>query len=308
MEFRLRFPEIMERLCAPVGDPRPSPPVAVIAAHPDDEVIGAGGRLPRLKRCVLIQITDGAPVDMIDARKAGFQSREEYARTRRRELMAALSLADIKADQCLEIGLIDQEASFHLVELTHQLVRILADGKPEVVLTHPYEGGHPDHDAVALAVQAACKILPGKGSRPPVLIEFTSYHARLPSSSGPVERSAHEKSRGGEYPTLPGDGEIIRGEFLPYHHQEVTEVFLSEEERALKARMMNCFVTQKGILVHFPIGVERFRPAPDYDFTRPPHPGLLYYGHFSWGMTGHCFRSLAAQALHELGFRGSPCL
>jgi len=223
--------------------------------------------------------------------------------------LKALSLAGIKAGQSLEIGLIDQEASFHLVELTHQLVRILAEVKPEVVLTHPYEGGHPDHDAVALASHAACKMLEREGLRPPLLIEFTSYHASPPHpSSCPVEKPDHKKSRGGEDPPVSSGGEIITGEFLPHDLSEVTMVVLSEGERALKTRMMECLVTQKEMLALFPIGVERFRPAPGYDFTRPPHPGLLYYEHFSWGTTGHGFRSLAAQTLHELGFRGLPCL
>jgi hypothetical protein len=50
--------------------------------------------------------------------------------------------------------------------------------------------------------------------------------------------------------------------------------------------------------------VERFRPAPAYDFTAPPHEGKLFYECFDWGMNGARFRELAAGAMEELGLRG----
>jgi hypothetical protein len=88
------------------------------------------------------------------------------------------------------------------------------------------------------------------------------------------------------------------GAFLP--GAPVTEVRLTEAAGERKHRMFGCFATQREMLDNFAIGVERFRPAPEYDFTAPPHAGLLFYEQFDWGMTGERFRALAARALEDL--------
>jgi N-acetylglucosamine malate deacetylase 2 len=61
--------------------------------------------------------------------------------------------------------------------------------------------------------------------------------------------------------------------------------------------MLACFTTQRTTLVPF-FGwtEERFRPAPRYDFTRPPAP-WTYYDRFHWGMTSSRWCALATQAL-----------
>lgn len=50
------------------------------------------------------------------------------------------------------------------------------EARPEVILIHPYEGGHPDHDAAAFAVHVVGRLLERERGEPPLLIEFTSYH------------------------------------------------------------------------------------------------------------------------------------
>src|ERR1043166_7357421 len=62
------------------------PSVVVVAAHPDDESVGAGGRLNRLRGALFVYLTDGSPRDTSDARRAGYDSREAYAAARREEL------------------------------------------------------------------------------------------------------------------------------------------------------------------------------------------------------------------------------
>jgi len=91
--------------------------VAIVAAHPDDETIGAGAQLAEMREVTLIHVTDGAPRSRPDWR--------EYARTRRAELLSALAIAAIPPERCLEIGLPDQQASMRLVELTCHLSRLL---------------------------------------------------------------------------------------------------------------------------------------------------------------------------------------
>ena len=61
----------------------------IVAAHPDDEIIGAGAQLPRLSQAYFLHLTDGAPKDMRDASALGFVTREAYAEARRREFFEA---------------------------------------------------------------------------------------------------------------------------------------------------------------------------------------------------------------------------
>jgi N-acetylglucosamine malate deacetylase 2 len=247
--------------------------VALIVAHPDDEVIGAGAQLPRFLDLTLLHSTDGSPRNLLDAKNVGCTTREAYAALRRSELERALILAGQDISRYRSLGVVDQEASLDLAALTRQILAFLRSHRPELVLTQPYEGGHPDHDATAFAVHAAVHLL--SVTQRPELLELTAYHNH--------------------------SGAIGAGDFLPRAGFEVTSVPLSEAEQHLKRRLLNCFGSQRYTLSFFSTKTERFRRAPPYDFTRAPHPGTLYYEMFDWGMTGTRWRELACEALQALG-------
>jgi len=76
---------------------------------------------------------------------------------------------------------------------------------------------------------------------------------------------------------------------------------LAPHEQELKRRLLACYVSQTRTLQSFSTEVERFRIAPEYDFTRPPHQGALYYERFNWGVTGKRWRELAQQCAQTLG-------
>jgi len=252
------------------SETEPSPRVVIVSPHPDDEIIGAGSRLPLLRECVVAQVTDGSPPDPGDAESAGFASTEEYARARHRELRAALALTGHR--EVLELGFPDQRASFHLAELTVRLRELFLQLQPAFVLTVPYEGGHPDHDATAFGVQAACRSL--ESWQRPAVIEMLSYHN--------------------------ANGSCAMGEFLDEDQKQVLTIQLGTENQAFKRKLFDCFASQQRVLRWFQTSVEKFRIAPTYNFLEPPHDGTLYYEMFPWGMTGESWRRLAAEALREL--------
>jgi LmbE family N-acetylglucosaminyl deacetylase len=240
--------------------------VLIVSPHPDDEVIGAGCPLPLLKNAVIVQVTDGSPLDLSDARRNGFGTREEYARMRRAELQRAIDLAG--EFEAVDLGFLDQSASFHLREITSAVKAVIVQRRPDYIITVPYEGGHPDHDATAFAVHSACAQLPGNAQ--PRVVEMLSYHNR--------------------------NGRCEMTEFLPASTNSIA-FQLDAEERAVKQRMFDCFFTQKSVLQWFSIALEKFRLAPAYDFLAPPHAGQLYYEIFPWGMNGAAWRELAREAL-----------
>jgi len=134
--------------------------VCAIVAHPDDEIAFAGLLLADRGREVhLVHLTDGAPADPWFALRAGCETREAYATLRARELEAALEVMGLAAARRTSLGARDQEAALALVELTRALAWVLEDERPALVLTHAYEGGHPDHDAAAFASRAALALL-----------------------------------------------------------------------------------------------------------------------------------------------------
>src|SRR5688572_7742178 len=91
---------------------RDAPPRALaVVAHSDDETIGAGILLSRLPDARVLHLTNSAPRDERFIRDRFAGSREEYERTRREELAAAMELAGIGSERLLRIeGVADQEA------------------------------------------------------------------------------------------------------------------------------------------------------------------------------------------------------
>lgn len=248
-------------------------PAVVVVAHPDDEVIGIGAQLGRLEEVRVVHVTDGSPRDLADAQRAGFASAEDYAKARRLESLRALELAGVPEARALQLGVRDQEAALALVRMTEELAQLFERNRPSVVFTHPYEGGHPDHDATAFAVHAACALL----KRAPLVVEMAYYHWR---------------------------GQAMRaGRFLPRALARVWTLHLHPEEVQRKQEMLDCFTTQQQVVRMFCARVERFRIAPVYDFTVPPHPGALGYEMWGLGMSGETFRSLAHEAVNELRCR-----
>jgi len=142
-------------------------------------------------------------------------------------------------------------------------------------VTHAYEGGHPDHDSVALAVHAACALVARSGGAAPHIVEAPLYSA--PS------------------------GDYVYAAFVPHDDAGAThELVLSPEEQELKRRMFERHATQAQVLESFTVERERFRLAPRYHFTAPPHAGDVGYERFQWQTTAKTWRQAAWRTLSEL--------
>jgi N-acetylglucosamine malate deacetylase 2 len=147
-----------------------------------------------------------------------------------------------------------------LVPFAERITGRLRTDRPEAIFVQPYEGGHPDHDAASFVVRCACRLMEAEGGAPaPAIIEMTACHAE-------------------------GAG-LATGVFLPAP-RPVTTLALGRTEHLRKRAMINCFVSQRDLLAGFGTEVERFREAPDYDFSRPPHTGELHYERLGWQING----------------------
>jgi LmbE family N-acetylglucosaminyl deacetylase len=247
----------------------------LLVAHPDDETIGASAVMPHISDCTVGYLTDGAPLDSRFWSTAA-SSRADYASTRWREALSALALAGIRPARVHWLGGVDQDAIFDLPLLVTRFTDLLRQLQPQVVITHPYEGGHPDHDAASLVAHAAIEILQRDHEDVPELLELTSYHARA--------------------------GKCETGEFLGVKGRSEGElkIVLSPQDRIRKERMLDCYNSQRLVLQSLRSYVERLRIGPAYDFTQPPHAGKLWYECLQWPMTGGRWRQLAARAAAQL--------
>lgn len=267
-----------EQLAALVDHPgtanNAAPRLLVVLAHPDDETLALGGRMHLLQHTRFVTVTDGVPLDGADASAHGFSSLLEYGRARRRELEKALRLAslDPQSASALEISpgvtVSDQCAARALTRIAGAIAAEIREFQPEAVLTHPYEGGHPDHDACAFATRAAVLLAGFSGP----IVEAPFYHAE--------------------------HGTMITGRFASGDAGVLSS--LTPEQSRSKSALLACFASQAETLSLFRTDTERFRTAPHYDFTTRPTAGPLHYEQFPWGMDGDTFCALAQQSLREL--------
>ena len=130
-------------------------PVLVLAAHPDDEVIGAGSMLGWHGRCghqvTVVHATDGAQGDP--------GNREHDIRAvRRAEGIEALRRLGLPEPRHWDMT--DGELPEHLDELQRRIEEVMREVRPQTLYSFHAGEAHRDHRAVAKATAAAAHALP----------------------------------------------------------------------------------------------------------------------------------------------------
>jgi len=145
--------------------------ILVVAAHPDDEVLGCGGAIARHARA-------GDRVAIVIVGE-GITSRPDGQRTELDALTtAARRASDLLGAASLELlGLPDNRLdAMPLLDLIQRIEAVKAKGSPDIVYTHHAGDLNVDHRRVHEAVVTAFRPLPG--TKPVTLLFF-----EVPSST-----------------------------------------------------------------------------------------------------------------------------
>lgn len=226
-------------------------PVLVVAAHADDECIGASPWLLRGEAAVVV-LTDGAPRDARWFGRGHNWSAALYRQVRKRECRRALAEMGVPASRIVQGRIPDQELGRRLQDGLTFLQRAVRRFGPAVVVAPAYEGGHPDHDAASFLV--ACL---RRGGMAPMVREWWEY-ALYTSRQGRF--AVHD---------LPMGGGRQEGR-------------LRAEEGRRRRRAVAAYRSQAQTLRRLERVRECFRPMPEHDYTQPPLPGPTVYE--QWGM------------------------
>lgn len=195
-------------------------PALVLVAHPDDEVLGLSVLLARFTNLTLVHATDGA---------AGGNGKE-----RRRELDAALAALGITAKRRNRLDLPDGTLAANMSLLLDRLTPMWDEH--EVIVTHAFEGGHPDHDCCAAAVNTLRLTATDK-----VTLEFPIY-------------------------ALGADGPVTNRFIYPPAHW--IDIPLNEVEADAKGRALAQFVSQAHVVKLFDHTREAIGSADVFDPVR----------------------------------------
>ncbi|NNG18079.1 PIG-L family deacetylase [Naumannella sp. ID2617S] len=124
--------------------------VVAVAPHPDDEVLGIGGLLHRLRRggvsVTVLAVTDGTGAGVLA------DGQRDLAAVRRHE--SFLACAELGLAEPIPLGLVDTAVADEESRLVEELERFLTEG--DICLASWRGDGHADHEASGRAAAAAC--------------------------------------------------------------------------------------------------------------------------------------------------------
>ena len=192
-------------------------PALVLVAHPDDEVLGMSVLLSRFTDLTLVHATDGSAGGDRD--------------TRMGELDAALAALGVNVMRRVQLDLPDGQLAANLAQFIDRLSAIWDDN--EVIVTHAYEGGHPDHDCCAVAVNTLRRAVSDK---PTLAFPIYALGAEGIAKNRFVRRPAH-----------------------------AIDIVLSAAERDQKRRALAEFVSQAHVVEAFDLTCEAIGSADIFD-------------------------------------------
>jgi len=222
--------------------------VLLLIPHPDDELVGSATAITRLRKqggqVYGFYLTTGVPATA----SAWFGRSAKYQDAIGRRWQEAESVAgalgmNIVGRQLIPSRELKAEISASLACIHEQLNALAIDR----VWVPAYEGGHQDHDTANFMGSCLSADYP--------VWEFSEYHF------------AH--------------GTVHSNTFIECDGSE-TNLQLGCDEQVRKRELLLEYGSEQKNLGYVGIDRESFRPLANYDYTRPPHAGLMFYQRFQW--------------------------
>jgi len=223
--------------------------ILILAPHPDDEVVACCAAIGRAR-------AEGAEVALLFL-SHGCVSRETlwpWDRHRHDALIGRRRAEAEAASRALGVtiaGFAERPARTLWRQLDRAEAEVraaIAAWRADRLWAPAYEGGNPDHDGVsAIATRLAAGGLP--------VLEFAEYNF------------AGGRTRSQQFPRPNGTERVIS---------------LTAAEQASKRAALGLYRSERRNLSYVRCEREVFRPLTVYDYSRPPHPGKLWYARFQW--------------------------
>src|SRR3989344_3338736 len=141
--------------------------ILVVAAHPDDEILGVGGT-------ILKHVKNGDQVSIL-VLGDGESSREAKVDIEKRENQAKRVIQALGAKEMILKKLPDNQFdSLPLLEIIKEVEAVIRQVKPEIIYTHCPTDLNVDHRLTFQAVLTACRPQPGFGVKKILAFETLS--------------------------------------------------------------------------------------------------------------------------------------
>ena len=220
--------------------------VLFVIPHPDDEIVGSCILIKnflRKHKVTLFFMTNG----VISSNASWFWKRKNYKKEvsiRYQEMLK--SLAHLGVNDFFLQDIPTRHLKSNIDKSYYFLKQVILDKKIDTVFCPAYEGGHQDHDVANFIVSKLklyCKIF-----------EFPEYnfHGRV----------------------------INTNTFFEINGSEII-LDLDNEEKLFKTQCMNIYKSEKKNLKYINLEQECFRPLINYNYSSPPHDGVLFYRRYS---------------------------
>ena len=149
----------------------PRSPIVVVVPHPDDETLGAGGLIARLRshgtEVTIVAVTDG---------ENAYPDIADLGEVREREQTAALARLGVGPDHIRRLRFLDSSVAVSEQRLLDVLLTLVSS---DVHVVAPWQRDfHPDHEACGRAAEAAAKIRQTKLTS----YFFWTWHRGTPAS------------------------------------------------------------------------------------------------------------------------------
>ncbi len=224
--------------------------ILLLIPHPDDEVVGCCAAIGRARarggQVCGLYLTTGVPATEVLWPWQRYRYPARLAR-RQYEAKRAAQLLDIEIAGWQDIP--TRRLKSHLRTSAAAIRRSIETTGAEILWTPAYEGGHQDHDTTNFLASRFRSRLP--------VWEFSEYHY--------------------------AGGRVHSHEFTKIKGTEVS-IDLEPAEQRRKQELLKTYSSERGNLGYVGLRREVFRPLADYDYTRPPHAGKLFYQRYEWVM------------------------